>query len=290
MIEANNQVSPVKGAKVEGDTIDARVPDIELRLDSGDGSLTFGLERFDSDILGLKIGRIFAAQSAHLEGYCVLLHQLVTRIKPLAYDQVLRRVPTTHSDEIWALERAGFELMDVGLTFGRDLSARLERPTSDDLTVRLSTDDDIRQVVDEMLDVPWGSRYETDPAYSPAVVKQLRATWLWNSHRGRAAAVFIGDIGGRPAGYVTCLLNERSRHGEIELVGTLPTFRGRRVASRIIEHALGWFSAHSDRVTVRTQATNFAAAALYEKLGFTLVSSDLTFRLSVHSDSNDEVL
>jgi GNAT superfamily N-acetyltransferase len=284
MTAANKVVPPVAR------DIEPSPSEIELRLDRPDCFLTFGIERFDSELLGLKIGRIVAAQSVDAEGYGELLHRLVACVKPVAYDQVLRRVPTTNRAEIWALERAGFELMDVGLTFGRDLPGGVSRSTSDDLTVRLSADDDIRQIVDEMLDHPWGSRYETDAAYSPAMVKRLRATWLWNSHRGRAAAVFIGEIEGRPAGYVTCLLHDRSRCGEIELVGTLPAFRGRRVASRIIEHALAWFSTQSDRVTVRTQATNFAAAALYEKSGFTLASSDLTFRLSVRSHSNDEVL
>ena len=128
---------------------------------------------------------------------------------------------------------------------------------------------------------PWGSRYEADPEYSEDAVRELRTQWLWNSHRGRAAAVLVGRLDDDAAGYVTCLLDEPTGHGEIELVGTLPRFRGRRVAHRLLQHAVSWFSTRATRVTVRTQATNFAAAALYEKAGFTLAFSDLTFRLSL---------
>ncbi len=93
---------------------------------------------------------------------------------------------------------------------------------------------------------------------------------------------------GQAAGYVTCNVDGRTGIGEIELVGTMPAFRGRRVASRVMEHALWWFGTRTSLVTVRTQATNIGAATLYERAGFTLHSSDLTFRAAIrppHSGS-----
>ena len=125
---------------------------------------------------------------------------------------------------------------------------------------------------------PWASRYEADPAYAPTRVRELRSRWLSNSHRGRAQAFFVGMLDGQPAGYVTCNVDGRTGIGEIELVGTLPAFRGRRVASRVLEHALGWFGTRTSLVTVRTQATNIGAATLYERAASPCSSSDLTFR------------
>jgi GNAT superfamily N-acetyltransferase len=154
-------------------------------------------------------------------------------------------------------------------------------PASDDLIVRPSTDADMEAIVAAMVGQPWGSRYESDPAYDAGRIRDLRGRWLWNSHRGRADVVLVGILDGRPAGYVTCRLDRSTGHGEIELVGTLPEFRGRRVASRILAHATAWFSTRATAVTVRTQATNIAAANLYETGGFTLRSSDMTFRLTI---------
>ena len=57
--------------------------------------------------------------------------------------------------------------------------------------------------------------------------------------------------------------------------------RGRRVAARILAAAVSWLSTRATLVTVRTQATNVAAATLYERSGFTLHASDLTFRLDL---------
>lgn len=246
-----------------------------------DAALAFSPEPFDSDTLGLAIGRIVHAVAPSVDVYQRLFAEVTRRAVRGGFEQVLRRTRLQNLQEIWALEHSGFSLMDVGVTFALCISAALEPATYEDLTIRTSTDDDIREIAELMVQQPWGSRYESDPAYDPARVRDLRSRWLWNSHRGRADVVIVGAIDGRPAGYVTCRLDRLAGEGEIELVGTLPQFRGRHVASRLIEHAIAWFSTRTPVVTVRTQATNVAAARLYESAGFTLHSSDLTFRLAV---------
>jgi hypothetical protein len=222
------------------DDLDPSRVEIAIRLEEDDGALAFGPEKFDSDVFGLQVGRILAVRAGAPQRHQALLDALIPRVRTLGYAQVLRRVPATGLDEIWALERSGFELMDIGLTFGRTLDRPITAPTYPDLVVRPSTDADLEQMVVAMLELPWGSRYEADPHYSVAQVRELRTRWLWNSHRGRAAAFLIGAIDGQPAGYVTCLLDERSRHGEIELVGTqtggLPNHRSR---GRLVLDACG---------------------------------------------------
>lgn len=252
-----------------------------LHLAGRGAAIDFARDAFDSSIFRREIGRIRSMQAADAGDYPELVGMLVRRARSLGYAQVLRRVPASDLAEVWALERAGFELMDIGVTFARTLAGPIDPPADPELVVARSTGTDIEQIVGSMLEIPWGSRYEADPEYSEDAVRELRTQWLWNSHRGRAAAVLVGRLDDDAAGYVTCLLDEPTGHGEIELVGTLPRFRGRRVAHRLLQHAVSWFSTRATRVTVRTQATNFAAAALYEKAGFTLAFSDLTFRLSL---------
>ncbi|PYR80074.1 MAG: hypothetical protein DMF86_01715 [Acidobacteria bacterium] len=263
---------------------DTRISDrpFTITLNGGaDAEAAFAPEPFDSEVLGLRIGRIISLTAPSTTQYESVLKQVASRARRAGYDQILRRTLAQNLPEIWALERAGFELMDVGVTFARALRGALDAPSYDDLQVRQATDDDIREIACDMVREPWGSRYEADPAYGPAEVGDLRTRWLWNSHRGRADAVLVGVLDGRPAGYVTCRVDRQSGHGEIELVGTLPGFRGRNVASRVLTHAVAWFSTRTPLVTVRTQATNTAAASLYERGNFTLHSSDVTFRLAV---------
>jgi ribosomal protein S18 acetylase RimI-like enzyme len=246
-----------------------------------EAALAFAPEPFDSDALGISIGRIVHASAPSTGVYQRMFETAARRASRLEFAQVLRRTSLQNLQEIWALERSGFALMDVGVTFAQRIDAAIEPVTDHDLTIRASTDDDIREIAELMVKQPWGSRYESDPAYDPARVRELRRRWLWNSHRGRADVVMVGALDGRPAGYVTCRLDRHAAEGEIELVGTLPGFRGRHVAARLIAHAISWFSTRTALVTVRTQATNIAASRLYESAGFTLHSSDLTFRLAV---------
>jgi GNAT superfamily N-acetyltransferase len=252
-------------------------------------AMAFAREPFDSELFGLEIGCISGARGSSTAEYRQLFEAVLSRARIAGYDQVLRRTAVSNLAEIWALEGAGFELMDAGVTFAQRVAPDTRQAvTHSDLHVALSTDADIEAITREMVLEPWASRYEADPAYAPDRVRELRSRWLTNLHLGRAQAFFVGTMEGRPAGYVTCNVDGRTGIGDIELVGTMPAFRGRRVASRVLEHALWWFGTRTHLVTVRTQATNIGAATLYERAGFTLHSSDLTFRAALrpsHSGS-----
>ena len=145
--------------------------------------------------------------------------------------------------EIWALEGAGFELMDVGVTFARTLA----RP---DRAGRLRGPDD--PPVDRR-------RHRADRGRRWSAIRGAAATRPTRPTRprgfascGRAgcgtaiagaptSSSWACSTAGRPAtsraGSIAA-----TGHGEIELVGTLPAFRGRRVASRVLAHAVAWFS------------------------------------------------
>jgi GNAT superfamily N-acetyltransferase len=255
--------------------------DVSTIEDGRGGRVTFRPDPFDSEVLGLRIGRVDSLSAASAADRESLLARLAERAAEAGFQQIICRTAVDHLADVWALERSGFALMDVGVTFARALDGAIDAPAYPDLTIRPSTDDDVAEIVAAMVEQPWGSRYEADPAYDAAAVRELRTRWLWNSHRGRADVMLVGLLDGRPAGYVTCRLDRSTGHGEIELVGTVPAFRGRRVAARVLAHAVSWCSTRVALVTVRTQATNIAAANLYERGGFTLRSSDLTFRLAL---------
>jgi RimJ/RimL family protein N-acetyltransferase len=262
--------------------LDARRVTFALASDADGAAVAFAREAFDSELFGLEIGRVVQVHAPTAAAYRHMFESVRARATALGYDQVLRRTSVANLPEVWGLEGAGFELMDVGVTFARRLAGATLPPQADgDLEVAHATEADVEAIATEMVQQPWGSRYEADPAYAASSVRELRARWLRNSFHGRAQAFFVGRIDGRPAGYVTCLIDEAHRTGEIELVGTLAGYRGRRVASRVIDGALRWFAPRVDMVTVRTQATNIAAATLYERAGFTLHSSDLTFRAAL---------
>jgi ribosomal protein S18 acetylase RimI-like enzyme len=273
------ETSPSGAAWADG--IDPSRIVVGLTIEGGGGGLAFGREAFDSELFGLEIGRILALWGPSPQDQEALLGELATRAAALGYDQVIRRVGCGDLPQVWALERSGFEMIDVGVTFARRLPGPIPATAPEGMTMRAATAQDMEEIIAGMLDVPWGGRLDADPAYEPRQVRELRARWLRNSQRGRADHVVIAEIDGAVAGYATCVLDDDTGHGDIELVGTLPRFRRRGVGRAVVDHAVSWFSSRTPFVTVRTQATNLAAAALYETAGFTLHASDLTMRLAL---------
>ncbi len=252
-------------------------------VDEAGHSIGLRDEPFDSELLGLRVGRLApspAIPPRHLEA---LLARVAEHAGREGFDQLLHRVPASSFEDIWALEAAGYHLMDIGVTFARRFDGPVEAHGSSHVGVRPATAADIEDLLETMLEVPWGSRYEADPSYDRGAVQRLQAQWLRNSLAGRADHVLIGVVDDRPAGYVTCRFHEEEgeRAGEIDLVGTVPAFRGRGVAATVVAASLAWFSSRVSLVTVRTQATNTIAASVYERSGMTLRHSDLTMRLAL---------
>jgi len=240
-------------------------------------------DAFDSELLELAVGRAVVAPNVFQPALERLLTTLADRAVEAGFDQLIRRVPAASFQDIWALESTGYRLMDVGVTFARRFQRPFEARAAADVDVRPAAANDVELLLETMLDVPWGSRYEVDPAYHRDTVRRLQAQWLRNSLAGRADHVLVGHVEGQPAGYVTCRLVEEhgEQIGEIDLVGTAPAFRGRGVAAAIVDRSLVWFSERVELVTVRTQATNTVAAGVYERAGMTLRQADMTFRLAL---------
>jgi len=249
-----------------------------FELASERGRAEVRLDLFDSEVFERSIWRLTNFVAETPAGYAALLELVIGAVSTDAA-QLLCRTSAAHLPEVWALEAMGFQLVDAGVTFALRSSAQVATPADSAITVRAATDDDLAALVPTMVELPWGGRLDADPTYTVAQVREHRSRWLWNSHRGRANAFLVGVLDGVPAGYVTCVLDPNAATGDIELVGTLPAFRRLGVASCLVAHAVAWFASRVGTVSVRTQSTNAAAARVYEKAGFTLQASDLTFRL-----------
>jgi ribosomal protein S18 acetylase RimI-like enzyme len=65
--------------------------------------------------------------------------------------------------------------------------------------------------------------------------------------------------------------------GDIALFGVAMEAQGRGAGQRLLASALSWFAARAQRVEVKTQAINYPAAKMYERGGFRLCRSDLTY-------------
>lgn len=226
---------------------------------------------FDSEIAGFDVGRI-----TDMKGdFRAMYTEAVARAEKQGLRHLTRRVLGDAWDEIAALEANGFALGDVGVIFDHDLE------TIPHAKGRLADMSDLDAVVRECATIFRTSRYYHDPLFGPAIGDEVHRRWITNSFKGRAKAIVMPEDRSLVA-FVTCLVN--GDVGTIELFGVAKSAQGKGVGQALLAASLGWFSKNVSRVEVKTQATNFAAARMYERGGFRLCRTELTYGRAIGSE------
>ncbi len=198
-------------------------------------------------------------------------------------EHVSLRVAAEDAAAIWAAQRVGLRLMDIAVDLKFTLgSAPLKAPTG--IPVRIGAADDI-PALRAMTRGAFGlTRFALDPFFSAQQVDDFYATWATNLFSGLADVVFVADLDGRPAGFVS-VKRSADGQGRIPLVATSREFQRRGVARGLLAASLAWFAEAGCAVAyVKTQTANYPAVALYERAGFTTAQSELTFTTTLNQE------
>ncbi|MFO0612724.1 MAG: GNAT family N-acetyltransferase [Polyangiaceae bacterium] len=235
------------------------------------GSIAFEPVPFDTELFGFEVARVADCSAPTPEALVALHAAAVEKAAAAGYKHISRRVGATDYAEIVALERAGYMLLDVGVIFDHDLKG-IEKGKWNG--ARAATEKDVERVVAECAGIFRGSRYYHDPAFNDAGADELHRRWIWNCFKGRADVILVLDD---PTAFVTCAVDKKTGHGNIALFGVSPNGQGKGSGQRLLGASLSWFAEHATKVDVKTQATNYAAARMYEKGGFRLCKGELTY-------------
>lgn len=120
------------------------------------------------------------------------------------------------------------------------------------------------------------TRFYTDGKFNRERCDELYAVWIDNSCGGWAECVFVAEISGVLAGYITC--HKNAVNGQIGLIAVDETFRHRGVGVSLGIEACRYFvNLGIERVSVVTSGRNAVALAFYQKLGFSVSSIQLSF-------------
>ncbi len=178
---------------------------------------------------------------------------------------------------IRAAERAGATLVDVRMTFERDLGGLEAAP--DDDGVRPSRPTDVSALRALAARSHGSSRFYVDGRFPPRLCDELFATWVQKSCAGWAEVALVADRAGQVSGYVTGHVRPDDR-GEIGLVAVARHAQGERWGSRLVHAALQAFRARGlRRASVVTQGRNLPAQRLYESTGFRIARMQLWHHL-----------
>lgn len=221
---------------------------------------------WDTEFFGRKMGVLHGA-AASLD----MLSSELDRARRDGYVYLVCRPPVDDAEAIRTLERAGFYLTDVGVTWAAGVTAALEH-AAPATGVRSATASDLPLLRAQAVKLFRRSRFYADPFFTVADADRLHVAWLENSVSGKAAnAVLISA-----SGFVTCKLTNNG-DGEVPLIGVWEEDRRRGAGRELMTAAVEWFRTQRvATVRVKTQVKNLRAMNFYHRLGFDLDSMDMT--------------
>ena len=198
------------------------------------------------------------------------------------------------SDQIMALhalEDLGMRIVDCELTWALDKRMQawgVKKIKLDDrVEIELNNNFEVGEV-DQL-----GEAFNTDRFHVDDKIDNVRADSLWtnslrNACRERADQVVIARCEGKVIGMVTCFIDiEASRYLETPVcdlahVVVIPEWHSRGIGRSMLEHAVNWAQSQVRFIQIGTQVRNYAANALYGKMGFRLAKSQ--YSLHAHWD------
>ncbi len=251
----------------------------QLAPDRAFGGVELRRLDWDSEFFGCKMGVLAIVRRDHAHSAVgVVTNDLGLALDEAAadgYAHVILRAPAERHAISRAAEHAGMRIVDVALDLDSQISGR--QPTLVGPGVRPALPEDLnalRVIAEDAFEL---GRLAADPFFSEEQVAAFYRQWITNLCDGLADAVFVAESNDEIVGFTSCVAG-RDGTGRIPLIATSEAHRRQGVGRALVDASLRWFAAAGTRhVRVKTQAANYPALALYHRLGFTVVSAELTF-------------
>jgi dTDP-4-amino-4,6-dideoxy-D-galactose acyltransferase len=169
--------------------------------------------------------------------------------------------------------RAGFDLIDIRVTFEQKLSVRPAEPHPRIRPLRASDLPALRELAARSHQ---DTRFFADSHFSREAAARLYGVWL--DRDAAEGAVFVAEHSGRPAAYVTVRLQPGGKRGEIGIIAVEAPAQGSGLGKALVNTALNWFVGQGavDAMVV-TQGRNLAAQRLYQSTGFRTAALQLWY-------------
>ncbi len=233
---------------------------------------------FDTRLFGAQLGSI--VRTSDLPITAADLGTVLGRARREGYAHLIFRVGPEDSASIWAAEANGMRLVDIGVDSTFDL-LRTPLPRQPETPwVREATTQDIATLQDLAATAFVRSRFVTDPFFSAEANELLHRTWVKNLFGGLAQSIFVAEIDGQVAGFVSNSVS--NKEARIPLIATNAEFRRAGVGKALVAKALNWSAEQGAALArVKTQSHNYPALALYHRAGYVVTKTELTFSVSL---------
>ncbi|MBT3767388.1 MAG: GNAT family N-acetyltransferase [Rhodospirillales bacterium] len=210
---------------------------------------------FETGVLGAPVARLISGNGGNSS-------------KPNAW-LISCRVPSEDANRIQRHKADGFREIESLVTFRRPITAIPGRATP-----QLAIEADFEACLEIGKTSFQFDRFHSDPGVPNALADKLKQTWVENSLKGRADAVFVTRDGDRATGFNLCRID--GREVTIDLIAVANDMKGRGLGKQLIEQALNHYAGKADYIRAGTQTNNAVSNRLYLGTGFSEFSQQKT--------------
>lgn len=186
------------------------------------------------------------------------------------------KVDTRQVETVRRLCAAGFYVVDVNVTFGLATPGLEARPAVGPVSVAPAAAAQREAVLDIAATCFQYSRFHLDPAVPEGLADRIKREWIANYASGRRGeALYAATLDGRVAGFLAVLAGEAQgrRRRIIDLVGVGRDVQQRGVGRALVDAFIERHRSDCDELIVGTQAANLPSMRLYQKAGFSIIST-----------------
>lgn len=260
-------------------------------LDGEASALLFGDAPWDSEIYGMRMGRILAAFGAQgasaLPSRSDAVRQLMAHVQDVGYDFVDMQVHVADVATLHALEDAGFRITGTNLSLVWDLSLPPAAMPQTPASIETASASDLEALgVMAQRSIPGHSRFVDDPQLPRGRAMDVIREWALNSVRGYADHVVLARLEGEIAGYCTWKIHRDSgrllggKLAALDLTAVAPEARRMNVLSAMAHAGLEW--ARAEGCVGAEVWTHVLNTGMQRACGVTLGARTLSARHSFH--------
>jgi dTDP-4-amino-4,6-dideoxy-D-galactose acyltransferase len=195
------------------------------------------------------------------------------------------KVDAVRVDTARRLSAGGFFVADTNVFFRLDRAPQLTRDFPGVTVGELQAGEE-DAVLAIAADAYRFTRFHLDPFVGSDLANAIKRAWCGNYvRRLRGDRLFVARLDGRPAGFLAALTVEAGGQHKaiIDLVGVAPALQRRRVGAALTTAFVEHYRGRAAMLEVGTQVANLPSIRLYERCGFSLVSSQYVLHLHIEA-------
>ncbi len=215
----------------------------------------------------------FGIVAAHVVSHASATDAIDAEADELGIDMLTVRIDAHDLSAVHRFERAGFQLMDTLVYYGRSLKNVQAPKVAPGITLSAAGSEDVAGVhaVAESAFRDYMGHFHADPRLDNADADAAYVQWAevsaQTADRARPVVVARSDSG-QVIGFLS-LRDVGDAQAEIVLNAVHPDEQGRGIYTLLVEHSLAVASdGGSTRIVVSTQIQNYAVQRVWSRLGF----------------------